>query len=94
MLDLAHFVVVARPGTTLAEVQARLPTLAARMTTAAAVAARTTPGIVLLPAATPDVSSTAIRARAVRGEQLTGLVTEPVEQYIRRHGLYASGPRW
>lgn len=94
VLDLAHFVVVARPGTTLAEVQAHLPTLAARMTTAAAVAARTTPGIVLLPAATPDVSSTAIRGRAVRGEQLTGLVSEPVEQYIRRHGLYASGPRW
>lgn len=88
VLDLAHFVVVTRPGTTHDDVRGRVPALAARMTSADAVGARPTPGIVLLTADTPDVSSTDIRARASRGASLTGLVTEPVEQYIRRHGLY------
>lgn len=88
VLDLAHFVVVTRPGTTHDDVRARVPALAPRMVAAADVGTRTTPGIVLLNAATPDVSSTEIRARAARGASLAGLVTEPVEQYIRRHGLY------
>ena len=88
VLDLANFVVVTRPGTTHDDVRARVPALAPRMVAAADVGARTTPGIVLLSATTPDVSSTDIRARVARGASLTGLVTEPVEQYIRRHGLY------
>jgi nicotinate-nucleotide adenylyltransferase len=88
VLDLAHFVVVTRPGTTHDDVRARVPALAPRMTTADEIGARATPGIVLLAADTPNVSSTDIRARAARGASLTGLVTEPVEQYIRRHGLY------
>lgn len=88
VLDLAHFVVVTRPGTTHDDVRARVPALAPRMVTADGIHARATPGIVLLHAGTPDVSSTDIRARAARGASLTGLVTEPVEQYIRRHGLY------
>ncbi len=94
VLDLAHFVVVTRPGTTLSEVAGRVPALAPRLTTADAFGARATPGIVLLEAETPDVSSTGIRARAAQGDSLAGLVTEPVEQYIRRHGLYGSRPRW
>ncbi len=88
VLDLAHFVVVTRPGTTHDDVRARVPALASRMVPAADIGARRTPGIVLLNAATPDVSSTDIRARAARGASLSGLVTEPVEQYIRRHRLY------
>jgi nicotinate-nucleotide adenylyltransferase len=89
VLDLAHFVVVTRPGVRLAEGDARLPALAPRFTTADALATSTTTGIVPIAADTPDVSSTAIRARAARGASLHGLVTEPVERYIRRHGLYA-----
>lgn len=88
VLSLAHFVVVTRPGTTHDEVRARVPALSPRLITAADIDARATPGIVLLSADTPDVSSTDIRARAARGASLTGLVTEPVEQYIRRHRLY------
>ena len=88
VLDLAHFVVVTRPGTTHDDVRARVPALGPRMTTARDIGARSAPGIVLLAADTPDVSSTDIRARAARGAALTGLVTEPVEQYIRRHRLY------
>ncbi len=89
VLDLAHFVVVARPGVTLATVQARVPGLAARLTAPAALPARATPGVALLHAETPDVSSTDIRTRAAAGQALSGLVTASVEQYIRRHGLYA-----
>lgn len=92
VLDLAHFVVVTRPGTPLDAIQARVSGLRPRLTTIDEVAARSTPGVVLLPAVTPDVSSTDIRARAARGDTLAGLVTEPVEQYIRRHGLYAAFP--
>lgn len=88
VLDLAHFVVVTRPGTALADVEGRVPTLVSRFTTPAALATRGTPGIVTLAAATPDVSSTTIRSRAARGESLDGLVTGPVERYIRRHHLY------
>jgi len=89
VLDLAHFAVVTRPGTTLDDVRTRVPALAERLTTPAAVAARDTPGILLVTATTPDVSSTDIRARAARGDTLAGLVPEPVALYIRRHGLYA-----
>jgi nicotinate-nucleotide adenylyltransferase len=88
VLDLAHFVVVTRSGTTHEDVRARVPALAPRLVAAGDIGTRTTPGIVLLAADTPDVSSTDIRARVARGASLTGLVTEPVEQYIRRHGLY------
>ncbi len=92
VLDLAHFVVVTRPGVGLATLRARVPALADRMTTPE----RMTGGpadstrIVLLEAATPDVSSTAIRARAARGESLEGLVSAPVAQYIRQHALYGA----
>ncbi|MEP7116378.1 MAG: nicotinate-nucleotide adenylyltransferase [Acidobacteriota bacterium] len=90
VLDLAHFVVVARPGVTLADVQARVPALASRLTPAEALATRPAPGIALLNAQTPDVSSTDIRARAADGRSLSGLVPASVDRYIRRHGLYGS----
>ncbi len=89
VLDLAHFVVVARPGVTKASVQARVPDLTARLTDAAVLPARATPGVAWLQAETPDVSSTDIRTRAFHGLSLSGLVSAPVERYIRRHGLYA-----
>ena len=90
VLDLAHFVVVARPGVTIATVLARVPDLTPRLAAAAALPARATPGVALLHAETPDVSSTDIRARASSGRSLAGLVSVPVERYIRRHGLYGS----
>lgn len=36
----------------------------------------------------PDVSSTEIRARAARGEPVSGLVADSVADYIAAHGLY------
>ena len=92
VLDLAHFVVVALHGFGLAALRARVPALADRMTTPGAMPRQpdTTTRIVLLEATTPDVSSTAIRAAAARGESLEGLVSAPVAQYIRQHALYGA----
>lgn len=89
VLDHAHFVVVSRPGSRLDELQARLPALAPRMVHAdlrgddAAA-----PRIVLLEAATPDVSSTEIRQRARDGVSIERLVPPRVAAHIARHGLY------
>ena len=47
------------------------------------------PAIFLIGAATPDVSSTEIRERRRAGLPIDGQVPEAVEQYIRRHELYA-----
>ncbi len=98
VLDLAHFVVVTRPGSSLAGLAERLPALAPRIRRAPEPGRRPGPDaerrpdcatdIVLVDAATPDVSSTVIRARAARGYSLAGLVPPRIEQYIRRHGLY------
>ena len=87
VLDLAHFVVIARSGTSLDSLRSRLPGLASRMS-GPAVSASRSKAIVLLEAATPDVSSTDIRHRAAAGQPLTGLVPPPVEQYIAAHHLY------
>ena len=38
-----------------------------------------------------DISSTAVRARCASGEDLDGLVPEPVAQYIRQEKLYSDG---
>ena len=88
VLDAAHFAVLARPGTTLASLKQRLPALAPRMIEAEAADRVSTPRIILVDAKTPDVSSTAIRARAVRGETLQTLVTSSVAAYIEQNCLY------
>jgi nicotinate-nucleotide adenylyltransferase len=46
--------------------------------------------VFLLDCATPDISSTDIRARARAGRPLAGLVPPEVDAYIRRHGLYGA----
>lgn len=48
--------------------------------------------VFLLDCATPDVSSTDIRARARAGRPLAGLVPPEVDAHIRRHGLYGADP--
>jgi len=92
LLDLANFVVISRPGQTLDRLGSQLPDLAQRM--------QCVPGeggwrpelastrILLVEAATPDVSSTDIRERMTSGHALAGLVPPAVEGHIRRHGLY------
>jgi nicotinate-nucleotide adenylyltransferase len=88
VLDLAHFVVVSRPGTRLDAVRASLPALASRFTAPDALTAARTAAIALVAADTPDISSTEIRRRAGAGEPIAGLVPDAVAAHITRHGLY------
>jgi nicotinate-nucleotide adenylyltransferase len=90
ILDYAHFAVVARPGHRIAEASQRLPALAGRMVRPPLDSSRHDPSIVLLEAPTPDVSSTAIRERRLRGESIAGLVPDSVRQHIEQHELYSS----
>jgi nicotinate-nucleotide adenylyltransferase len=90
VLDLAHFVVVSRPGHPAGSLSARLPAIAGRMRPAAANAGAPEPAIFLVEAATPDVSSTEVRRRTARGESLAGLVPPAVEAHVVQHGLYGS----
>jgi nicotinate-nucleotide adenylyltransferase len=90
VLDLANFVVIARPGHDLAQVTGGLPALAHRVEPApfTAVGPGETPRIYIVAATTPDVSSTDIRARLQRGAPVTGRVPDTVERHIRQHRLY------
>jgi nicotinate-nucleotide adenylyltransferase len=94
LLELAHFVVIARAGTSFDHLRSRLPALAPRMVTCETTPASTRlsapfPSIFLINAATPDVSSTEIRRRVAAGEPLDGLVPDQVVTYIAAHHLYA-----
>jgi nicotinate-nucleotide adenylyltransferase len=94
VLDLAHFVVVSRPGMPVAAIPGRLPALERRWMRpdggAAAPVDRT--AVFLVNAKTPDVSSTGIRHRLARGEPIAGLVCPAVERHIARHRLYEAVP--
>jgi nicotinate-nucleotide adenylyltransferase len=81
VLDLANFVVVSRPGITLDSLRERVPSAFDRPS-----AANTR--VILVEAATPNVSSTDIRRRIRAGEPLSGTVPDPVADYIRAHRLY------
>jgi nicotinate-nucleotide adenylyltransferase len=78
VFDLANFVVVARPGTGLATLRARVPEDTARQ------------NVFLLEADTPDISATEIRRRVSRGESIDGLVPPAVSAYIQKNSLYGA----
>jgi nicotinate-nucleotide adenylyltransferase len=78
VFDLANFVVVARPGTALASLRARLPEDSTRQ------------NVFLLEADTPDVSATEIRTRVSRGASIDGLVPPAVSAYIQKNSLYGA----
>lgn len=88
VLDLAHFVVVSRPGFTLDSLQNRVPDLADRMTTPDHFTRSAKTRIILLAAPTPDISSTDIRRRVRGHESIAGLVPDTVAGYIQSHRLY------
>jgi nicotinate-nucleotide adenylyltransferase len=86
VLDLANFVVVSRPGTTLDSLRGRVPSAFSHRSSADT-AANTR--VILVEAHTPDVSSTEIRHRVRAGQSLSGLVPDAVEHYITAHRLYS-----
>ncbi len=89
VLDAANFVVIARPGTTLAQALARTPDLVARAgTPAGAGAAPERTRVVLVEANTRDVSSTIIRQRLTAGQAIDDLVPPAVVRHILVHALY------
>jgi len=100
VLDLAHFVVVSRPGFASERLREQLAGLSPRMISVPSGESRpanresrlNSPVIFLVDAPTPDVSSTGIRKRLAAGEPITGLVPAAVERHIRQHGLYTQDP--
>ena len=98
VLDMAHFVVVSRPGYPATKVSAALPALADRFQDTATAASGSTAissqlEILVLDARTPEVSSTDIRRRLAAGESIDGLVPDPVKTYIAQHDLYSPHAR-
>jgi nicotinate-nucleotide adenylyltransferase len=90
VLDLAHFVVVSRPGVPVSTLGDRLPGLRERFQEPSrTVPMPAKPSVFLVDAPTPDVSSTEIRRRIRAGESVSGLVPAPVERYLQRHRLYS-----
>jgi nicotinate-nucleotide adenylyltransferase len=78
LLDLAHFVVVSRPG---------IPAFA-QATAAERDARQSSTMIFLIDAVTTDVSSSAIRQSRARGESIAGMVAPAVQRHIEQHALY------
>ncbi len=97
VLELAHFAVVSRPQFPVERLRDVLPSLAPRMISVAATreprtANRDFPGIFLIDAPTPDVSSTEIRRRLFAGEPVSAMLPDAVERHIHQHRLYSSSP--
>jgi nicotinate-nucleotide adenylyltransferase len=89
VLDLAHFVVVSRPGITLDSLRERVPSAFSRpLEPARGKPPSAQTRVILVEAHTPDISSTDIRRRARAGHSLSGYVPDTVADYIRDHRLY------
>ncbi|OFW17261.1 MAG: nicotinate (nicotinamide) nucleotide adenylyltransferase [Acidobacteria bacterium RIFCSPLOWO2_12_FULL_67_14] len=89
VLDAAHFVVVARPGTTLEQALARTPDLMRRAHPAPGPAdAGASTRILLVEARTREISSTMIRRRLAARQPIDGFVPAAVAQHIAAHRLY------
>jgi nicotinate-nucleotide adenylyltransferase len=93
VLDLAHFVVISRPGRAVAALRRELPSLAPRMCDVGTGAGNTAfddtqLSIFLIDAPTPNVSATRVRELAAVRQPLTGLVSPLVADHIARHHLY------
>jgi nicotinate-nucleotide adenylyltransferase len=82
--ELANFVVVSRPGTSLPSSD-RIPNHQSRIPAAST-------SIHAIEADTPDVSSTEVRRRVGSGELIDSLVPAAVAEHIRRHRLYIPAP--
>lgn len=91
VLDLAHFVVVARPGHPVDHMDVQVPQLARRMIRCGSdtrLAVPESPAVIIVTATTPNVSSSAIRRLVGDGDSPAGLVPDSVARYIADHRLY------
>jgi nicotinate-nucleotide adenylyltransferase len=91
-LELAHFVVIARPGTSLEDATRRTPALRERLSPVPRepVASGGPTRIFLVHAHTRDVSSTTIRERLASGQPIDELVPPAVARHIYKHHLYGA----
>ena len=79
LIKMCYLVAVPRPGYSppdLKFMEATVPGLAQR--------------VILLDTPEVDISASGIRKRAAQGLSISHLVPEPVERYIREHGLYTT----
>jgi nicotinate-nucleotide adenylyltransferase len=77
LVRLCRLVAYRRPGPTLADpaaIEKTIPGLSGRL--------------IVLDEPEMDISATGIRERIAGGQEITGLVPGPVEEYIRDRGLY------
>jgi nicotinate-nucleotide adenylyltransferase len=91
VLDLAHFVVIARPGHPVDHLDEHVPHLAGRVIRCGPdtrPAVPETPAVILVTAETPRISSSAIRRLIGDGGSPDGLVPDRVARYIADHRLY------
>jgi len=89
VLGSAHFVVIARPGTTLDAAAARTPELHGQLHRAGdAMPQDGKTRIILVEARTRDISSTIIRARLAARQPIEDLVPATVARHIVMHHLY------
>jgi nicotinate-nucleotide adenylyltransferase len=91
VLDGAHFVVIARPGTSLERAAARTPELGQRLHRVGdAIPHDAKTRIIFVEARTRDISSTMIRARLSARQSIDDLVPDAVARHIVNHHLYAA----
>lgn len=89
VLEAAHFVIIARRGTTLEDAVSRTPALRSRVSAADALSGSSTETrIIVVATDTRDVSATTIRQRRRARESIRDLVPDAVEHHILGHHLY------
>lgn len=90
LFELAHIVVMERPGAPMAALESRLPPWARpRLCRERGQLARAPAGCIMLERVRPqDISASAIRAMIAAGESPQGLLPEAVWNYIQANRLY------
>ena len=90
LLDSCDFIVVSRPGFDIGKIRSILPAelRSEKPSQENRIDLRRT-SVHLLTTVEADISSSNIRQRSAHGESLTGLVPQPVADYIKKRNIYA-----